>query len=137
MSHEIKRLRGECLCRNVGYEVDDAFDYALNCHCSDCRRATGSAFKPLAGIKAERLTVVRGRDEITRFGEGADHDIRCARCGSLLYSLIRDRTYVHVTLGTLSDTPSIRPRAHIFVGSKAPWFTIHDELPQFAEFPPE
>jgi hypothetical protein len=40
---------------------------------------------------------------------------------------------VHVALGSLVDAPSIRPMAHIFVGSKAPWFEITDELPQFEE----
>jgi len=43
------------------------------------------------------------------------------------------RQYVHVTLGTLVDAPAIRPDAHIFVGSKAPWFTITDDLPQYQD----
>lgn len=114
--------------------MDDAFEYALNCHCSNCRRATGSAFKPFAGIRTDRLTVVRGREDIMRFGDG-NHDAHCVRCGSLLYSRVRDGAYLHVTLGTLIDPPSIRPTAHIFVGSKAPWFEISDRLPQFDEFP--
>jgi hypothetical protein len=53
----------------------------------------------------------------------------------LLYSLVRDGAYFHVTLGTLIDPPSIRPTAHIFVGSKASWDVICDGLPQFDEFP--
>ena len=130
------KLRGECLCRQVGYETPDAFEYALNCHCSNCRRATGAAFKPFAGIKAELLTLVRGRDATMRFGEGVNHDVRCGACGSLLYSVVRGGAYVHVTMGTLIDAPSIRPSAHIFVGSKAPWDLICDGLPEFAEFPP-
>lgn len=136
MAQGTRRLRGECLCRRVGYEVSDDFEYALNCHCSNCRRATGSAFKPFAGIHADQMTIVRGRDEIMRFGNDT-HDAHCAHCGSLLYSLVRNGAYVHVTLGTLIDTPSIGPTAHIFVDSKAPWFTICDELPQFKEFPPD
>ncbi|MCM5557982.1 GFA family protein [Pleomorphomonas sp. JP5] len=134
MKQGTNRLRGECLCRQVGYEVDDAFEYALNCHCSNCRRATGAAFKPFAGIRTERLTVVRGASDVMRFGEGS-HDAHCKCCGSLLYSQVRDGGYLHVTLGTLIDPPSIRPTAHIFVGSKAPWFDICDTLPQFDEFP--
>jgi hypothetical protein len=57
--------------------------------------------------------------------------MHCRRCGSLLYSVVRDGSFVHVTLGTLVDNPSIRPSAHIFVGSRAPWFTITDGLPQY------
>jgi hypothetical protein len=51
----------------------------------------------------------------------------------LLYSLVRDGAYVHVAMGTLVDDAGIRPTAHIFVGSKAPWFTITDDLPQYTE----
>jgi Uncharacterized conserved protein len=46
-------LAGECFCGTVRYAVADAFAYALNCHCSNCRRTTGSAFKPFAGIERE------------------------------------------------------------------------------------
>ena len=46
---------------------------------------------------------------------------------------MRDGSYVHVAMGSLADAPSIRPTEHIFVGSKAPWFEITDDLPQFEE----
>lgn len=123
-------LRGSCLCGEVGYEVEDAFAYALNCHCSLCRRATGSAFKPFGGIAVDRITLTRGAALLRRFGEGVDHDLSCGRCGSLLYSVVRGGSHAHVTLGTLLDAPGIRPTAHIFVGSKAPWYEITDTLPQ-------
>ena len=129
-----RRLAGRCLCGAVEYAVDDQFRYALNCHCSNCRRATGAAFKPFAGIERDRLEIARGRDRLRLFGSANAHDARCDVCGSLLYSLVRDGAYVHVTLGTLVDPPSLRPSAHIFVGSKAPWFEIVDGLPQHQEF---
>ena len=126
-------LAGECFCRAVGYSVADEFAYAMNCHCSGCRRATGSAFKPFAGIARDRLSVTRGEDKLTIYGDEANHDVHCAQCGSLLYSVVRDGAFVHVAMGTLVDKPSIRPTAHIFVGSKAPWFAITDDLPQYQE----
>ena len=46
---------------------------------------------------------------------------------------MRDGAWVHVALGSLVDEPSLRPTKHIFVGSKAPWFEIADDLPQFEE----
>ncbi len=127
-------LAGRCLCGQVEYRVADAFAYALNCHCSNCRRATGSAFKAFAGIERSRLTVTRGASDLMIFGEALAHDARCRACGSLLYSVVREGAYVHLTLGTLTDAPTIRPSAHIFVGSKAPWFSITDSLPQHQEF---
>jgi hypothetical protein len=129
-------LRGSCLCGRVAYEVPDSFEYAMYCHCSKCRRATGAAAKPFAGIKSDRLKFVSGGDDVMRYGSGGpNHDAHCGRCGSLLYSLVRNGAYLHVTLGTLIDAPSIRPTAHIFVGSKAPRDVVCDGLPQHDEFP--
>jgi len=124
-------LIGECYCRDVRYEVVDAFSYALNCHCSNCRRTTGAAFKPFAGIEADRLRLVRGAGQRTIFGDDITHDAHCRRCGSMLYSRVRDGKWVHVAMGTLVDAPSIRPNAHIFVGFKAAWHEITDNLPQY------
>lgn len=126
-------LAGECGCRAVRYAVADAFGYALNCHCSNCRRTTGSAFKPFAGIAREKLRIIAGADRLMIHGDVTGHDALCRDCGSLLYSVVRDGAYVHVAMGTLVDVPAIRPTAHIFVGSKAPWFTITDDLPQYQE----
>ncbi|WP_223972001.1 GFA family protein [Bradyrhizobium sp. ma5] len=126
-------LIGECFCRDVRYEVADAFGYALNCHCSNCRRTTGSAFKPFAGIVREKFTVTSGADGLLIYGDELTHDAHCGRCGSLLYSQVRNGAYIHVTMGTLRDAPTIRPTAHIFVGSKAPWYEILDDLPQYQE----
>jgi hypothetical protein len=126
-------LVGKCECGTVRYRVEDAFVYAMNCHCSRCRAATGSAFKAFAGIEREKLELTDGRDALLVVGEKTLNDTRCRSCGSLLFSVVRDGAYVHVALGSLVDAPSIRPMAHIFVGSKAPWFDITDGLPQFEE----
>lgn len=127
-------LTGKCLCGQVEYSVEDGFAYALNCHCSSCRRATGSAFKPFAGIERTKLQITRGSEGLLTYGGALAHDVHCGKCGSLLYSVVREGEFVHVTLGTLVEEPSIRPSAHIFVGSKAPWFNITDSLPQHQEF---
>ena len=124
-------LTGECYCRAVRFEVADAFSYAMNCHCSNCRRTTGSAFKPFAGIERDKFRLSVGQDRLLIFGDESGHDAHCGQCGSLLYSLVRDGAFVHVAMGTLVDDPTIRPTAHIFVGSKAKWFTITDDLPQY------
>ena len=133
-STSTQRLSGGCLCGAVRYRVDDTFEYAMNCHCSQCRRATGSAFKSFAGIGRENFSVVEGAEKLFRYGDDVTHDARCSVCGSFLYSQVREGQFVHVLLGTLHDVPSIRPSAHIFVTSKAPWYTIADDLPQYDEF---
>ena len=57
---------------------------------------------------------------------------RCGVCGSLLFSVVGAR--VHVAYGSLRDEPTLKPAAHIFVGSKAPWEEILDDLPQHDEY---
>jgi hypothetical protein len=131
----MQTLAGKCECGAVRYTVADEFRYALNCHCSNCRAGTGAAFKPFAGIEREKLELTAGGDALLLFGDEAGNHTRCAACGALLYSVVRDGAYVHVALGTLVDAPSIRPTAHIYVGSKAPWYEITDDLPQFDELP--
>lgn len=133
ISQSSRALNGQCMCGAVRYEVLDEFAYALNCHCSNCRRATGAAFKPFAGIRHEQFRITQGEADLKMIGEATGCDMRCQRCGSYLYSIVRGGEYIHVALGTLTDNPSIRPTAHIFVGSKAEWFTITDELPQYQE----
>ena len=124
-------LSGKCHCGAVQYVVADEFVYAANCHCSGCRAATGSAFKAFAGIEREKLEITKGQSDLLIIGEEDANDTRCRLCGSFLFSVVRDGEFVHVAMGSLVDAPSIRPTEHIFVGSKAPWFEITDDLPQF------
>jgi hypothetical protein len=126
-------LIGGCECGAVRYRVADEFRYAAYCHCSRCRRATGSAFKAFAGIEREKFEITDGGDAVLVVGDEDLNDTRCGVCGSLLFSVVRDGAYVHVAMGSLADAPGIRPTSHIYVGSKAPWFEITDDLPQFEE----
>ena len=132
-ANDARPLRGACECGAVRYRVADAFLYAANCHCSRCRAATGAAFKPFAGIERGQLEITEGSNRLLVFGDDDLNHTRCGVCGSLLYSVVRDGAYVHVAMGSLVDDPTIRPTEHIFVGSKAPWFEITDDLPQFEE----
>ena len=126
-------LAGSCQCGAVRYTVADEFAYASNCHCSQCRAATGSAFKAFAGIERAKLEITEGHEHVAIFGEQDANDTRCAVCGAFLFSVVRDGAFVHVAMGSLVDAPTLRPTKHIFVGSKAAWFDITDDLPQFDE----
>src|SRR3981081_3341847 len=83
-----RTLAGKCFCGAVHYAVPDEFLYAMNCHCSNCRRTTGSAFKPFAGIERGKLGITKGLDDRMIFGDENANDTHCRRCGSLLYSVV-------------------------------------------------
>ena len=127
-------LRGRCACNAIAYEVCDEFIVAYNCHCSNCRAMTGSAFLPWGEIEREKLRVTTGAESLLVDGDpDANHAMRCARCWSLLY-WTRDG-YLRLPYGTLIDEPILKPTAHMFVGSKAPWHEILDDLPQHDKYP--
>ena len=126
-------MNGRCACRAVGYEVADEFAVAFNCHCSNCRAMTGSAFLPWGEIESDKVRVTKGADSLLIDGdvEGA-RVVRCAECWSLIYWTVHhhDRWWIRVPYGSLIDKPTLTPTAHIFVGSKASWYEILDDLPQ-------
>jgi hypothetical protein len=129
-------LRGRCACNAVAYEVSDEFVVAYNCHCSNCRATTGSAFLPWGEIERDKLSMTKGLDSLMVIGVAdADHAMHCGACLSLLYWTSRDSTYVRVPYGSLVDEPALKPTAHMFVGSRASWHEILDDLPQHDEYP--
>jgi len=130
-------LQGKCLCEGVRIEIDAPLGPVIVCHCSLCRRSTGSAFNPNASVPAERLRITSGQELVHEFSRvpGTCRAF-CSRCGSPLYG--RSDAYptiMRVRLGTLDNTEGARPIAHIFTGSKADWFEIKDDAEQFDEWP--
>jgi hypothetical protein len=69
----VRMLTGRCECRHVRYRVADEFLYAGNCHCSNCRAGTGSAFKPFAGIERDKLELLAGGDDLLVWGDQKDN----------------------------------------------------------------
>ena len=129
-------LRGRCACNATAYEVADEFVAAFNCHCSNCRALTGAAFLPWGEIERGKLRVTKGEASLMVIVDAdADHGMRCGSCGSLVYWTVRDRTAVRIPYGSLVDEPTLKPTAHMFVGSKAPWHEILDDLPRYDEYP--
>jgi hypothetical protein len=129
-------LHGQCSCSQVRFIVNDEFEYAFYCHCSRCRARTGSVFAAIAGVSIEKLAVIAGHEHLLLEGECSDgYGARCRRCYSFLFAAVRARSYLHVSLGVLLDTPTRLPDHHIYVGSKVPWYQISDSLPQYEELP--
>jgi hypothetical protein len=129
-------LGGSCLCGAVRYELTEAPVWAHACHCSRCRKTSGSAYAPNLFVPLAALRWLQGETELRRFrppdAERFTH-VFCGRCGSTLPFDNPDRGLAGVPMGTLDVDPGYGLRAHIFVGSKAPWDTIADDLPQHVD----
>ena len=131
-------VTGACLCGTVRYELDGPFSKMLNCHCSMCRKHHGAPFATFVSAPLSGLRWLSGRDAISTYAS-SPKGVRsfCSTCGSVTPLLMEAYGLAVVPAGNLQGDPGIRPQAHLFVGSKAPWYPITDDLPQYEEYPPE
>lgn len=125
---------GSCFCGAVRYAIHGAIGPAYYCHCSRCRKISGSAFSSNAVVAVDDFRVLQGGDALKAFTtENGVSRVFCSHCGSSI--LVRQGDQMRLRLGTL-DTPLPEgPVLHIHTASKADWFAICDGLPQHAERP--
>lgn len=126
-------LTGHCLCGTVRYEIRGEPVAMMYCHCEECRRATGSSLNTSVFVRTDDFHVVAGEAAVS-FHETSPDNRRhyCNRCGSPLFKhFVEPAGLLTVRAGTLDGDPGVRPRGHIWVSEKAPWFEISDGLPQF------
>ncbi len=128
-------MTGQCMCGGVRIEISGKLGAVVYCHCSRCRKAQGTAFGANADVRTKYWTYLSG-EELIREHESSPGIFRafCSRCGSAVYSRRPDFApdVLRIRLGILNEDPERRSLAHFFVGSKAPWYEITDDLPQFA-----
>ena len=128
--------QASCLCGAVSWKLDGPFDSMVHCHCSRCRKAHGSLFATYLGGSASGFQL-HGSEAVGRWESSPGFSrCFCKRCSAVVPGdPVGNKVYVPA--GNFTDDPGVRPGAHIFVASKAPWFDIADHLPQFDAYPPE
>lgn len=132
-------IKGHCECGSVQYQVDGKINDYSHCHCSQCRRLHGAAFASFGGVERKDLTWVSGEADLAHYASSKSHDrVFCKVCGSNILVELDDEPEVsYLAMGTMDGNPETPPGYHIFVGSKAHWFHITDDLPQHDTLPEE
>lgn len=127
---------GGCLCNGVRYEYDGNIEEISMCHCSMCRKAQGTAYVAISPVETSKFRIVRGQELLKEFRAVPNKArVFCSNCGSPIYSARDDLPNVRrLRLGTVETPITCSNAYHIWVGSKAPWETIGDGLPQFKAF---
>lgn len=130
--------QGGCLCGAVRFEITGKISDIVYCHCSQCRKAQGSAFATNGNIQATEFRILSGEDKLTAYAAGPTlTKYFCKTCGSPILSKNSSKPdVVRIRVGTIESEIAEKPVAHIFTSSKATWDVICDDLPQYAEFPP-
>lgn len=131
-------ISGSCLCGSVRFRIEGKLGPVGYCHCSQCRKASGTAFAANADVRRVDITFDGGLDGVREY-ESSPGKFRafCSGCGSPVYSrTAADAERLRIRLGLLDGDPGRRGLVHCWVASKAPWFEITDQLPQFDAAPP-
>ena len=125
---------GRCLCGGIQYEIDGTIGPIDYCHCSYCRRASGSAFAANASIMAGTFRLRSGEALLKEY-EASPGKFRCfcSNCGSPIYARhVGAPDLLRIRMGTVTSEVETRPSGHYDVESKASWYTIGDDgLPRF------
>jgi len=132
------KLSGKCLCGNIRFSMDTEIIRTANCHCSDCRAATGAAYGTLVMVDEDAIHVT-GTPKIYRHKADSGADIEkhfCPDCGSQLFGRNSGRPKVtSIRAGTLDQTSEVRPSVNVFLDSKIESTPIDPDLKGFPRMP--
>jgi len=124
-------MKGSCVCGTVTYEISPPFTTFQYCHCSRCRKFTGSAQAPNLFVPPAQFAWLQGHDNVGRY-EHPDAKYFatsfCKTCGSSMPWAVQGGKNIVVPAGTLDEDPGIQPQQNIFWASKASWFVSPHEL---------
>lgn len=129
-------FQGSCLCGQVRYEYDGEITEISMCHCTQCRKAQGTAYVAVSPVESTKMRLTAGAQLLKEYrATPGKARVFCSHCGSPLYSARDDLPNVkRLRLGTI-DTPFQCATAyHIHTASKADWEVIADGLPQYAQW---
>ena len=134
-----KFIRGSCLCQAVTYQFHGPEYVFQYCHCSRCRKFTGSAHASNLIIDPKNFEWLSGEDMVGRFEPAeAKHFATCfcKQCGSSLPWQSQSGSAMIIPAGTLDQDPGTRPTQNIYWASRAPWREEVASLPHYDELPP-
>ena len=131
-------LQGSCLCGAVHYEATGETTRFYHCHCSRCRKSSGTGHATNLFMKEAQLSFTRGEDVIQRYKiPEAERFTRqfCSKCGSPVARFVPELKGIVIPAGSLDSDPAMMPQARIYWDSRAPWSCSDDKIPCFAELP--
>ncbi len=130
-------VSGHCLCGEVRYRVDHEIGLVVNCHCSFCRRAHGAPFVPISLVDKTAFHFTAGEEHTRIFDTpGGGARCFCQLCGTRICNYPRVMPdQLSLLVETLDEGIDQAPSLHINVESKASWYEIADEQPQFDALP--
>ena len=126
---------GHCLCGAVTWHHEGETTRNLNCHCDECRRATGSSFATVVFFKEDDVKVTQGTPK--QFFHPADSGNTmtkefCADCGSQVLGAGSGSPGIRsVRVGSLDDASFVKPQMDLYTGKALPFTRLPDDTEHF------
>jgi len=132
-----KDAHGACLCGDVRFRITGGFDAFFLCHCSRCRKGSGSAHGANLFSSTATLEWLAGADRVRTFRlPGTRHEKHfCGQCGGALPGLQAGGALLVVPAGSLDSAVALRPNAHICCADRADWDARLEEVPMLDGLP--
>lgn len=135
---DTKHYTGSCLCQSVSYQITTPFITFQYCHCSRCRKVTGSAHASNIIMNPEQFQWLKGEELVGRFEPAEAKNFAscfCKQCGSTLPWMAQSGKAIIIPAGTLDNGPDCLPERNLFWDSRAPWYTFNQQLDAYPTLP--
>lgn len=130
-----ERIRGNCHCQAVQFEIIPPTEFCSHCHCESCRRTHGAAFVTWTSVPNSQFKITKGKEHINCYESSPEIIwMNCSHCGSPLFQTTRyspGRTYI--TVASVSDLLDRKPDSHVSYEERVDWMEICDTLPKYRE----
>tara|TARA_B100000676_G_scaffold199851_1_gene196385 strand:- start:300 stop:719 length:420 start_codon:yes stop_codon:yes gene_type:complete len=133
----MNKFNGNCECKKISFDILQEIKYFSHCHCSQCRRSHGSAFASFIEVDKSCFKYISGKENLKSYTSSEQcKRIFCSICGSNIMFIDETKSNkYYVSAGAINGNPKLPSAHHVFVGSKASWYEIHDDLKQHYTLP--
>ena len=133
------RVTGSCHCGRIAFAAEIESDHVRVCHCTDCQKLSGSAFRINVPVAPGGFMLTRGEPKLyvkrADSGKLSTHGF-CSDCGSPIFSIAAgDPPRYSLRVGTLDRRAELRPARQIWCGSALPWAMDLRDLVQSGQQP--
>jgi len=134
----MSNLHGGCMCGKIKFDTTAAPAFAANCHCKDCRQATGAAYATINFISTDQMTVTGAPKKFEHPADSGSILTKhfCANCGSTLFTFNSARAnMIGIMAGVVENIEDVNPQLNVFVSSKIPSTPLNADLPAHQKMP--
>ena len=134
----MNHLSGGCMCGEIQFDTTADPAFAANCHCKDCRQATGAAYATISFVSTNQIAI-KGTPKLFEHTSDSGNTLTkhfCGNCGSTLFTSNSGREgMLGIMAGVVSNIEDVKPQINVFVSSKIPSTPLDNNIPAHEKMP--